>query len=426
MKIRNLLLSLFFILPFILFAQQKEESLRFHQKQQLNKTLRIEAITQDGNLHSAFLYYADENQLVLVKKPFQGDSLELIQTSDIFQLKAVQRIPYFRRFLNGIGFSAAAMTLLTAEMYSHGDAIMIGPDFVMVAGTVFLGTPFSLLTALLLPKEQMVFDFRVEGKPDNYEMVKKYLSKKSLVKEMGVNRIQKKVKVVKNKDLTDRLIPPLSSLHPLALRKLHLEFGSVFSVNDYGRQIENGLLNPALKHLSGSGSDRLAYQVKLQATLHQNYRPYLSFISGQTGYGSSLITTSSSDRVYIHYSTLYGHLGVDYVLRPVNNLMTSPFEFSFGAGLAYSNFEYTYSTLSNLLSSSTKTSYAFGLGFSAEADYYISRALSLNLMLSTDLFRNIELDSYPYTTDEGSVISIVPDQLKPTVVQLGFGLCLHL
>jgi hypothetical protein len=426
MKIRKILLILFSIFPFILFAQQKEKSLSFHQKKQLNKTLRIEAITQDGNLHRAFLYYADDDQLVLVKEPFVGDSLELIQSSDIFQLKAVERIPYFRRFLNGMSFSAVAMTLLTAEMYSHGDEIMIGPEFVILSGTVFLGTPFSLLTALLLPKERTVFDFRVEGKRHNYEIVKDYMTKKSLATDLDDKLSLKEVKHAKNEDLTAKLIPPHASLHPLAIRKFHIEFGSTLAVNDYSRQIKNGLLNPDLKHLAGGGSDRLAYHVKLQTTIHQNYRPYLSFIRGQTGYGSSLIKASSADRIYIDYSTMYGHLGVDYVLRPVNNLLTSPFEFSFGAGLAYSNFEYSYSTLSNLLSSSLKTSSAFGLGFSAQADYYISPALSLNLMLAADLFRNMELSSYSYTTEEGSVKILLPDKLSPSIVQLGFGIYLHL
>jgi hypothetical protein len=422
-------LSLFFI--FSLSAQVEESGLTFSEKRQLRKALKVEAYTQDGNQQKGYLYYADAEKIYLTKNPLLIDSLIAIQAEDLYQIKVISHIPFSKRFLGGITFSAAVMSLITAEIYSHGDAIMIGPDFVIIAGTAFFGTPFSFLTAALFPNERTDFEFRSDGHPDAFMLTSKFLEKRRISSIHPDMENVISLSIVKNPQEVDKVLDPNWSLHPEATKNIHFSFGVIASLFDLGKQLDGIFTNAQGISSRHYGSDRISFTRKMQVNSSNNIRPYLSITFGETGYGSGVVIPEHeqeiSEYIYVDYSIFYAHLGVDYVLNPINNMALSSFEFSFGGGLTYAKLDYDYdSGQVGFFPQTIKKSYiSFGLQLGGRVDYYVSRNLSLNLGLTTGLLYPMEMSKMHYKSVNLGTLVFDGGSFNVSNGQVHFGLGLH-
>jgi len=422
------LLSLFFILS--VFAQVEMSALSFGEKKQLRKALKVEAYTLDGNQHKGYLYYADSDNIYLTDNPFENGKLTEIKSLDLYQIKVISHIPFGKRFLGGITFSAAVMAILTAEMYSHGDAIMIGPDFVFIAGTAFFGTPVGFLSAAIFPKERTDFEYITDGQDEAFKITSTFFEKRRFTSIHPNTEYVEELHIVKNDEGLKNVLEPLKSLHPEAIRSFHLMFGTSFTINNLGKQLGGVFSDTQGLETGYYRSDRISLTGKLQLNVNDHIRPYLSFTFGETGYASGELLPERDEPEYIYndYSISYGHLGADYVLNPINNMGLSSFEFSINGGLSFAKLNYDYTSgQTGFFSQPKNTSYtSFGLQLGGRVDYYISRSLSINLGLTTDIMYPIKLDDMHYESATAGSLVFDGGWFNTSNGQIHFGLSLHL
>jgi len=430
MKKQFLLSILLFLYSLSIIAQTKENTLSFREKKQINKALKTEVYTLDGQYHNGYLYYSDSEKIYLTKNPLLNDSLTVIRAEDIYQFKVVSQVPFFKRFGSGMIFSASVMALITAETYSHGDAIMIGPDFVIVAGTTFFGTPFSLLTALIFPKERTDFEYRTEGDTDAFKITSDFMEKRRISSVHPSMENIKVLSITKDDKELKNIMEPLEALHPDATRSIDFKLGTSVSLINSGKQLGKIFDNAPSLATTYFSSDCVSFTSEMQVNVSRNIRPYLSFSYGETGYGSGthLPEQDEPEYIYVDYSIFYGTLGADYVLNPQTNIAESPFEFSVGGGLSFVKLQYGYYTNSyDFFSQKIEKSYTgFGLQMGARADYYFSRILSINFALKAELMAPINLDDMRFESNTSGSLLIDGGQFNTTNIHSTLGVGIHL
>jgi hypothetical protein len=424
---KYIILFLLFLSILSLSAQTASDSLDSYRNRQIRKAVMIELYTIDGQKHTGYLMEADSQTIVLSNKVIAIDSVSVFSTTGIFQMKATIQVPFGNRFLHMMVFSASALSIVTIAGFSNSEDVMVGPLFVIGAGTAIFGTPFSLLSALVLNKERVVFDYRVDGVEKEFSVVTQYLEKKSL-KLIPDSTVYLKLNPQRNDAELSHIEIPYESCYPLEGKKVHFTIGTSVSAINLSAQLMNNMNSLDYSSDIYTNHEGLGIIAQVQFNVNKNFRPYLGLISKETGYGSCLLSDVDEDRLDLKYTATYLFLGTDYVFKPVNNLMLSRVEWTVGGGLSYTALKYENSIKSlvyPLVYHSQKKSMV-GFRLNGSFDYYVTPNFSIYGLLSTELMPDINLDNYQFKKTDQQTITVEGGSFNTSNLHFSLGMKIHL
>jgi len=234
-------------------------------------------------------------------------------------------------------------------------------------------------------------------------------------------------KLERNELKLSALKKPLFFLSPYYVSRLHFTFshGTFHQLTSYGDLRK--LTNNSSPYNGASGIsekiNKITFGLSITNNIKLNYYRFKSYKSMQS--------KQLALRIEYKSSTLY----LEYILKPVNRILQKRYQFSGGVGLTYINGNikvnynsYLIDTVTNeyIVKEKKQQIKTFAINLSASSNLYITKNLSLQARIFSDISPNIKINEMIFDFDNESIKALSAGTINLSNVAFTIGLAVHL